>query len=113
MNILKENRFNFLMNNADVKYIRDNLFIYKIEEIICKRKINSKNPQSKTKELIIMNPIIYFYKIIYIISIFSVSICLRILNLLSNNSNLFLRNSLIHKQYSTLKLSPKIIHSII
>jgi len=55
MDILKENRFRFLMNNADVEYIRNNLFIYNIEEIICKRKINSKHPQSKTNELIIIN----------------------------------------------------------
>jgi len=55
MDILKENRFRFLMNNADVEYIRNKLFIYNIEEIICKRKINSKHPQSKTNELIIIN----------------------------------------------------------
>jgi len=53
--IVKKNNFKFLMNNADVDYIRDNFKEYNIQIIICKRKINSKKPQSITNELIITN----------------------------------------------------------
>ena len=45
-----------MLSNADVSLIRDNFGEkYKIDEIICKRSINSKNPDAKTKEVIIMN----------------------------------------------------------
>jgi DNA adenine methylase len=53
--IVKKNNFKFLMNNADVDYIRDNFKEYNIQIIIYKRKINSKKPQSITNELIITN----------------------------------------------------------
>jgi DNA adenine methylase len=47
----------FIMSNADVSLVRDNFEekTYKIASITCKRTINSKNPESKTKEVIIMN----------------------------------------------------------
>lgn len=45
-----------MLSNADVKLVRDNFTEkYKIIEILCKRTINSKNPDAKTKEVIIMN----------------------------------------------------------
>jgi DNA adenine methylase len=53
--LLKNNNFKFLMNNSDVKYIHDNLCEFNIEIILCKRKINSKNPQSVINEVIITN----------------------------------------------------------
>ena len=47
----------FVMSNADVKLVRDNFGgdKYKTESILCKRAINSKNPESKTSEVIIQN----------------------------------------------------------
>ena len=46
-----------MMNNADVSFVRENFEneSYQIESIICKRFIHSKNPESKTKEVIIKN----------------------------------------------------------
>jgi DNA adenine methylase len=46
-----------LMSNADVSLVRDNFMNkkYNITSILCKRAINSKNPESKAKEVIIRN----------------------------------------------------------
>jgi DNA adenine methylase len=46
-----------MLSNADVKLVRDNFTNekYKIESIVCKRSINSKNPEAKTKEVVIKN----------------------------------------------------------
>jgi len=46
---------NFMLSNADVKLVRDSFKNNTIESILCKRSINSKNPESKVKELIITN----------------------------------------------------------
>lgn len=47
------------MSNSDIELIRDvfsaNEYNYTIETLVCKRSINSKNPDSKTKEVIIRN----------------------------------------------------------
>jgi len=52
-NQLKKSNVKFMMSNADVKLVRDNFKDVNIESIDCKRSINSKNPGSKTKEVII------------------------------------------------------------
>lgn len=55
-NLSNENK-KFMMSNADVKLVRDNFIDekYTLNSILCKRTINSKNPESKTKEVIIKN----------------------------------------------------------
>lgn len=54
-NLSKE--LKLMMSNSDVKLVRDNFSseILNIKSIVCKRTINSKNPESKTKEVIIKN----------------------------------------------------------
>jgi DNA adenine methylase len=46
-----------LLSNADVPLVRDNFTSeqYVILQILCKRSINSKNPDAKTNEVIISN----------------------------------------------------------
>jgi DNA adenine methylase len=51
---IKNENIKWLMSNADVKLIRDNFTDnYKIESIVCRRTINSKNPDATTKEVFI------------------------------------------------------------
>jgi len=54
---LTENNKKIMLSNADVSLVRDNFKNkkYNITSILCKRSINSKNPEAKTKEVIIMN----------------------------------------------------------
>lgn len=51
------NKLKIMMSNADVSLIREHFKDekYKITSITCKRKINSKNPNATTKEVIIKN----------------------------------------------------------
>lgn len=51
--ILKQHNIKFMMSNADVELVRSNFPDYQIESIECKRSINSKNPGSKTLEVLI------------------------------------------------------------
>jgi DNA adenine methylase len=46
-----------MLSNSDVSLVRDNFKNdkYNITSILCKRTINSKNPDSKVKEVIIKN----------------------------------------------------------
>ena len=55
--LLNATNATWMLSNADVKLVRDNFTDekYKIESIVCKRSINSKNPEAKAKEVIIKN----------------------------------------------------------
>jgi DNA adenine methylase len=54
---LTETNKKCMMSNSDVSLVRDNFKNekYSIESILCKRSINSKKPDAKTKEVIIKN----------------------------------------------------------
>jgi DNA adenine methylase len=56
-NVLNGTNVKWMLSNADVTLVRDNFTDekYKIESIVCKRSINSKNPDAKAKEVIIKN----------------------------------------------------------
>jgi DNA adenine methylase len=55
--ILKELKCKLLLSNADVELVTDNFSEkpFNTEKILCKRSINSKNPESKAKEVLISN----------------------------------------------------------
>ena len=53
-NLTNENR-KLMLCNSDIDLVHETFNNYNIIEILCKRTINSKNPNAKTKELIIMN----------------------------------------------------------
>lgn len=54
---LTETNIKLMVSNADVSLVRSNFTNekYNITTILCKRTINSKNPDAKTKEVIIKN----------------------------------------------------------
>jgi DNA adenine methylase len=55
---LTEKNANILLSNADVALVRDNFNNekkYSISSMLCKRAINSKNPDAKTREVLIKN----------------------------------------------------------
>ena len=56
-NLTEPKELKVLLSNADVPLVRDNFTSekYKISQILCKRSINSKNPDAKTNEVIISN----------------------------------------------------------
>lgn len=60
-NLTNQNKTNqnkkIMMSNSNVKLVIENFqnSQYNIQEILCKRSINSKNPSAKTKEVIIKN----------------------------------------------------------
>jgi len=57
IHLLTDANKKMMMSNADVPLIRENFTDskYTISSVLCKRSINSKNPESKTKEVIIRN----------------------------------------------------------
>jgi len=54
---LTETNKKLMLSNADVRLVRDNFTNekYNITSILCKRSINSKNPEAKAREVIIKN----------------------------------------------------------
>tara|TARA_B100001248_G_C27375302_1_gene453939 strand:- start:923 stop:1822 length:900 start_codon:yes stop_codon:yes gene_type:complete len=54
-NIKKMKNVKFIMSNAKVDLVTDNFKEYNCNDIIARRAINSKKPQSKTTEVIIYN----------------------------------------------------------
>ena len=53
--LIKNKNCKFIMSNADVELVKDTFKDYKIITILCKRSINSKNPESKVNEVLIKN----------------------------------------------------------
>ena len=61
----------FLLSNANVELVKKSFETFEREELTAKRAINSKNPESVTKELLIYNwifPVTKSLKQIYSIS---------------------------------------------
>jgi DNA adenine methylase len=55
VNNLNDKNIKFVLSNSDTQWINDNYNKYNINKILCKRKINSKNPKSTVNEVIIKN----------------------------------------------------------
>jgi DNA adenine methylase len=57
IHILTDMKKKIILSNADVKLVRENFTDdkYNTISILCKRSINSKNPDAKAKEVIIKN----------------------------------------------------------
>lgn len=57
IHLLTEANKKIMLSNADVSLVRENFIDgkYKTISILCKRSINSKNPEAKAKEVIIKN----------------------------------------------------------
>lgn len=53
--LIKNKNCKFMMSNADVDIVKETFKDYKIITILCKRSINSKNPESKVNEVLIKN----------------------------------------------------------
>ena len=53
--IVKSLKCKFIFHNSKVDLIEKEFIEYNIEELLCRRAINSKNPGSKTMEIIIQN----------------------------------------------------------
>jgi DNA adenine methylase len=52
---LKNNRVDWILSNSNIEKVKKHFEGLIIKEIICKRYINSKNPESESSELIISN----------------------------------------------------------
>ena len=54
-NELTEKKIMFMMSNANVELVKTHLGKNKTQEILCRRAINSKKPDSTAMEVIITN----------------------------------------------------------
>jgi DNA adenine methylase len=52
---LNQKKIHFAMSNAKVDLVMDNFKDYKLEDIVARRAINSKDPGSTTMEVIVYN----------------------------------------------------------
>lgn len=54
---LTKKKIKMILSNSDVDFIRESFpqNVYAIQNVLCKRSINSKNPKAKTMEVIIRN----------------------------------------------------------
>ena len=53
-----------LMSNADVQLVRDNTKECRVLSIECRRSIDSKHPESKANEVLVINPVLQSFKIV-------------------------------------------------
>ena len=54
-NMINKSKYKFVMSNSNVKLVLDNFKNYTIQTVKCKRRVNSKKPQSTTTEVLIYN----------------------------------------------------------
>lgn len=52
---LNNKKIKFLMSNAKVELVLEHFKEYKIIDVLCRRAINAKNPETKTMEVLVMN----------------------------------------------------------
>ena len=52
---MNKNDIKFLMSNSNTDFIIDNIKNYSFEKILCKRRINSKNPETTENEILCFN----------------------------------------------------------
>ena len=52
---MNKNDIKFLMSNSNTDFIIDNIKDYSSEKILCKRRINSKNPETTENEILCFN----------------------------------------------------------
>ena len=53
--MINESNYKFVMSNSNEKLVLDNFKNYTIQKVECKRRVNSKKPQSTTMEVLIYN----------------------------------------------------------
>ena len=53
--LLPSNNCKFILSNSKVKIVMDEFKEFNMEDIVARRAINTKNPESKTTEVLIFN----------------------------------------------------------